>query len=54
MRCWSVELVVFFSTLDYQILSSPYLIVSVSHRLRIIHLRIIYICMDLRLQNEMF
>ena len=35
MGCWSVALVVFFSTLDYQILSSPYVIVSVCHRLRI-------------------
>ena len=34
MGCWSVALVVFFSTLDYQILSSPYVIVSVCHRLR--------------------
>ncbi len=30
MGCWSVELVVFFSTLDYQILPSPNLIVSES------------------------
>ena len=47
MGCWSVELVVFFSTLDYQILPSP------NHSSPFISVSFIYVW-DLRLQNEMF